>query len=99
MHVQMNEFPEEHVKVPSWELFILHIAQYRHWASSFLSTSIFYTLQILYVCTERRYRLRTVVACEFSNTCCVLMEKVAYATENSADTKYSINITKKQMII
>ena len=23
------------------------------------------------------------------------MEKVAYATENSADTKYSINITKK----
>lgn len=56
-------------------------------------------LQILYVCTERRYRLRTVVACEFSNTCCVLMEKVAYATENPADTKYSINITKKQMII
>ena len=26
MHVQMNEFPEGHVKVPSWELFILHIA-------------------------------------------------------------------------
>ena len=24
--VQMNEFPEGHVKVPSWELFILHIA-------------------------------------------------------------------------
>ena len=22
----MNEFPEGHVKVPSWELFILHIA-------------------------------------------------------------------------
>ena len=30
MHVQMNEFPEGQVKVPSWELFILHIAQYRH---------------------------------------------------------------------
>ena len=30
MHVQMNEFPEGHAKVPSWELFILHIAQYRH---------------------------------------------------------------------
>jgi len=26
LHVQMNEFPEGHVKVPSWELFILHIA-------------------------------------------------------------------------
>ena len=26
VHVQMNEFPEGHVKVPSWELFILHIA-------------------------------------------------------------------------
>ena len=26
LHVQMNEFPEVHVKVPSWELFILHIA-------------------------------------------------------------------------
>ena len=26
VHVQMNEFPEEHVKVLSWELFILHIA-------------------------------------------------------------------------
>ena len=26
MHVQMNEFPEGHAKVPSWELFILHIA-------------------------------------------------------------------------
>ena len=25
--MQMNEFPEGHVKVPSWELFILHIAQ------------------------------------------------------------------------
>ena len=25
MHVQMNEFPEGHVKVPSLELFILHI--------------------------------------------------------------------------
>jgi len=30
MHVQMSEFPEGHVKVPSWELFILHIAQYCH---------------------------------------------------------------------
>ena len=27
MNVQMNEFPEGHVKVPSWELFILHIAK------------------------------------------------------------------------
>ena len=26
VYVQMNEFPEGHVKVPSWELFILHIA-------------------------------------------------------------------------
>jgi hypothetical protein len=26
LHVQMNEFPERHVKVPSLELFILHIA-------------------------------------------------------------------------
>ena len=26
LNVQMNEFPEGHVKVPSWELFILHIA-------------------------------------------------------------------------
>ena len=26
INVQMNEFPEGHVKVPSWELFILHIA-------------------------------------------------------------------------
>ncbi len=26
-NVQMNEFPEGHVKVPSWELFILHIAK------------------------------------------------------------------------
>ena len=25
LNVQMNEFPEGHVKVPSWELFILHI--------------------------------------------------------------------------
>ena len=23
----MNEFPEGHVKVPSWELFILHISK------------------------------------------------------------------------
>ena len=27
MNVQMNEFPEGHVKVPSLELFILHIAK------------------------------------------------------------------------
>ena len=27
LNVQMNEFPEGHVKVPSWELFILHIAK------------------------------------------------------------------------
>ena len=32
LNVQMNEFPEGHVKVPSWELFILHIAK-RSWSA------------------------------------------------------------------
>ena len=42
----MNEFPEGHVKVPSWELFILHIAK-RSWpAGDRLSGTILHATNI-----------------------------------------------------
>ena len=41
LNVQMNEFPEGHVKVPSWELFILHIAKSSWPARSLLSGTAF----------------------------------------------------------
>ena len=41
LHVQMNEFPEGHVKVPSWELFILHIAKSSWLARGLLSGNAF----------------------------------------------------------
>ena len=40
LNVQMNEFPEGHVKVPSWELFILHIAKSSWPASECLSEKL-----------------------------------------------------------
>ena len=40
LHVQMNEFPEGHVKVPSWELFILHIAKSSWLAGGRLSGTV-----------------------------------------------------------
>ena len=46
LNVQMNEFPERHVKVPSWELFILHIAK-RSWpAGGRLSGTILHATNI-----------------------------------------------------
>ena len=41
MNVQMNEFREGHVKVPSLELFILHIAKNSWLAGGCLSGKIF----------------------------------------------------------
>ena len=41
LNVQMNEFPEGHVKVPSWELFILHIAKSSWLARGRLSRRLF----------------------------------------------------------
>ena len=41
LNVQMNEFPEGHVKVPSWELFILHIAKSSWLARGLLSGNVF----------------------------------------------------------
>ena len=38
--MQMNEFPEGHVKVPSWELFILHIAKSSWLAGGRLSGTV-----------------------------------------------------------
>ena len=37
----MNEFPKGHVKVPSWELFILHIAKSSWLARGLLSGNAF----------------------------------------------------------
>ena len=39
----MNEFPEEHVKVPSWELFILHIAV-RFWTAIVFKNTSYHIL-------------------------------------------------------
>ena len=39
----MNEFPEGHVKVPSWELFILHIVSLRN------------SLELIYLTEEKMY--------------------------------------------
>ena len=43
LNVQMNEFPEGHVKVPSWELFILHIAV-RFWTAIVFKNTSYHIL-------------------------------------------------------
>ena len=49
--MQMNEFPEGHVKVPSWELFILHITKSSWLAGGRLSGTV---LQAKFQNTEQK---------------------------------------------
>ena len=59
----MNEFPEGHVKVPSWELFILHIAV-RFWTAIVFKNTSYHILHAgrkqpfasTFLCTKQKNR-------------------------------------------
>ena len=63
LNVQMNEFPEGHVKVPSWELFILHIAKSSWPARGRLSGAILHATCQPSALWKRKLFQQTLVVC------------------------------------